>query len=79
MVAWGFNQVIGKEGRVCLYIRNGVFINDDERRTGLFLRAKLHVAPTANGGIDVSIKPVSSDVTKIGNYLILCSLFAHSR
>lgn len=52
-----------------------VLINDTE---SLFLRAKLHVAPTANIGTDVSVKPVSSDVTELGNYNVLFYPPSHS-
>lgn len=31
-----------------------------------FVRAKLHVVPAANIGIDVGIKPVSFDVRELG-------------
>lgn len=40
-----------------------------------FERAKLHVVPAANIGIDVGIKPVSFDVRELGNYYVVFNSF----
>lgn len=40
-----------------------------------FVRAKLHVVPAANIGIDVGIKPVSFDVRKLGKYYVVFKAF----
>lgn len=40
-----------------------------------FVRAKLHVVPAANIGIDVGIKPVSFDVRKLGKYYVVFKPF----